>query len=207
MALLHAAEIRPTKIEMIRTWAPTQPWFAGDDLGLEIIGAYRFDDPDGEVGIETFLVQAGDGPILHIPVTYRGEELAGADEWLVTTMEHSVLGDRWVYDACGDPVYAAALATTILGGGTQAAVEREAGGVRTPVEPTVQVVGSGTSSDVGSVGLVDVRDQDASTVVVTSVAELELLRVVGDDSWALGGKTLTGTWAGRSEPVLLAVAR
>jgi len=207
MALLHAAEIRPTKIEMLRTWAPTQPWFVGDDLGLEQIGAYRFDDPDDEVGMETFIVRAGEGPTLQIPVTYRGAELAGADEWLITTMEHSVLGRRWVYDACGDPVYAAALATTILGGGTQAAVEREADGVRTPVEPTVHVIGSGTSDDVGSVGLVDVRDLDAATLVVTSVADIELLRVVCDDSWAMGGKTLTGTWAGRTEPVLLAVAR
>jgi hypothetical protein len=57
------------------------------------------------------------------------------------------------------------------------------------------------------VGLVDVRDQDAATLVITSVADIEVLRVVGDDSWALGGQTLTGTWAGRDEPVLLAVAR
>jgi hypothetical protein len=206
MALLHAAEIRPSKIELIRAWAPTQPWFEGDDLGLEIIGAYRFDDPDGEVGIETFIVQAGDGPLFQIPVTYRAEPLAGAEEWLITTMEHSVLGDRWVYDACGDPVYAAELATTILGGGTQAVLEREQDGVRTTVEPSVHVIGSGTSTDIGTVGLVDVRDADSSTLVVTSVAEVEVLRVIGD-SWALGGKTLTGTWAGRSEPVLLAVAR
>jgi hypothetical protein len=207
MALLHAASIRPTKIEMLRAWAPTQPWFTGDDHDLEQIGAYRFDDPDGEVGIETFLLRSGDGPILQIPVTYRGEALAGADEWLITEMEHTVLGHRWVYDACGDPVYAAALATVILGGGSEAAIEREADGVRTPVEPTVRVTGSGSSTDVGSVGLVDVRDRDAATLIVTSVADVELLRVVGDDAWSMGGESLTGTWPGRDEPALLAVAR
>ncbi|MET0928850.1 MAG: hypothetical protein ABWX74_05000 [Aeromicrobium sp.] len=206
MALLHAAEIRPTKIEMIREWAPTQPWFVGDDLGLEIIGAYRFDDPDDEVGIETMLVRSGDGPILQVPVTYRGAPLAGADEWLITTMEHSVLGRRWVYDACGDPVYAAAIATTILGGGTEAPVEREADGVRTPVEPTVRATGSGSATEVDTVGLVDVRDADGATIVITSVAEVEVLRVVGE-AWAMGGDTLTGKWAGQDDPVLLAVAR
>jgi hypothetical protein len=206
MALLHAAEIRPTKIELVRSWAPGQPWFSGDDLGLEQVGAYRFDDPDGEVGIETLLVRSGDGPILQVPLTYRGAPLAGAEEWLITTMEHTVLGDRWVYDACGDPVYAAALAATILGGGTEAALEREADGVRTPVEPAVRVKGSGSADDLGSIGLVDVRDLDGSTLVVTSVADIEVLRVVGD-SWAMGGETLTGTWAGREEAVLLAVAR
>lgn len=206
MALLHAASITPTKLELIRAWAPTQPWFAGDDEGLEVIGAYRFDDPDGEVGIETFLVRSGDGPVLQLPVTYRGAPLAGADEWLITTMEHTYLGARWVYDACGDPVYAAALATTILGGGTQVDVERQlADGTREHVDPTVRVIGSGSSTDVGGVGLVDVRDQDAATLVVTSVAEIEVLRVV-DGSWALGGETLTGTWPGQEEPVLLAVA-
>lgn len=206
MALLHAAEIRPTKIELIREWAPTQPWFVGDDLGLEIIGYYRFDDPDGQVGIETLLVRSGDGPIIQVPVTYRGEELAGADEWLITTMEHSVLGTRWVYDACGDPVYAAAIATTILGGGTEASLERETDGVRVPVEPSVRVTGSGTATDIGSVGLVDVRDADSATLVITSVAEVEVLRVVGE-AWAMGGNTLTGKWAGQDDPVLLAVAR
>jgi hypothetical protein len=206
MALLHAAEIRPTKIELIREWAPTQPWFAGDDLGLEIIGAYRFDDPDDEVGIETMLVRSGDGPILQVPVTYRGAPLAGAEEWLITTMEHSVLGDRWVYDACGDPVYAAAIATVILTGGTEAPLEREADGERSPVEPTVRVTGSGSTKDLDSIGLVDVRDHDGATLVVTSVAEVEVLRVVGE-AWAMGGDTLTAKWDGQDDPVLLAVAR
>jgi hypothetical protein len=207
MALLHAAEIRPTKIEMIRSWAPTQPWFTGDDEGLAQVGAYRFDDPDGEVGIETLLVRSGDGPLLQVPMTYRGEALAGADEWLVGEMEHSVLGRRWVYDACGDPVYAAALATTILGGGSEAPVQRQlADGTIEDVEPTVRVIGSGSTDDVGSVGLVDVKDLDAATLVVTSVADIEVLRVVGD-SWAMGGETLTGTWSGRDGSVLLAVAR
>jgi hypothetical protein len=206
MALLHAAEIRPTKIELVREWAPTQPWFEGDDLGLEIIGAYRFDDPDGEVGIETLLVRSGDGPILQVPVTYRGAPLAGADEWLITTMEHSVLGDRWVYDACGDPVYAAVIATAILTGGTEAPLEREADGERSPVEPTVRVTGSGSTTNLDSIGLVDVRDHDGATLVITSVAEIEVLRVVGE-AWAMGGDTLTGKWAGQDDPVLLAVAR
>lgn len=206
MALLHAADIRPSKIELIRAWAPSQPWFAGDDVGLASVGAYRFDDPDGEVGIETILVRSGDGPILQIPLTYRGAPLAGADEWLVGTMQHTVLGDRWVYDGCGDPVYAAALATVILAGGTEAALEREVDGVRESVESSIRVTGSGSSENVGSVGLVDVRDHDGSTLVLTSVADIEVLRVL-EDTFALGGETLTGIWAGRELPALLAVAR
>lgn len=206
MALLHAAELRPSKIELIRAWAPTQPWFTGDDQ-LEPLGAYRFDDPDGEVGIETHLVCAGEGPVLQIPLTYRAEPLAGAEEFLIGTMQHSVLGRRWVYDACCDPVYAAAIVTTILGGGTQADIERELpDGTRAPIEPSVRVSGGGSSTEIEPVGLVDIRDADGSTVIVTSAAEVEVLRVLGG-AWAMGGHTLTGTWAGQDEPVLLAVAR
>lgn len=206
MALMHAAEIRPTKIELIRQWAPTQPWFTGDDVGLDVVGAYRFDDPDGEVGIETILVRSASGPILQVPLTYRGEPLAGAEEWLITTMEHSVLGDRWVYDAAGDPVYAAAIAHTILGGGHEAALERDDHGVRQAIEPTMRVIGSGSLTELETVGLVDVRDVDGATLIATSIADIEVLRVLGD-SWALVGNTLTGTWEGQSDPVLLAVAR
>lgn len=55
-----------------------------------------------------------------MPLTYRGAPLPGAEPWLVGTMEHSVLGRRWVYDGCGDPVHVAALVATILAGGIQA---------------------------------------------------------------------------------------
>ncbi|WP_158566384.1 CG0192-related protein, partial [Micromonospora craterilacus] len=121
MALLHRAEIHPTKLELLAAWLPGRDWYQGD-TGAEVtrVAGYRFDDPAGEVGIETLLVRAGDGPVHQVPLTYRGAPLDGADAWLVGTIEHSVLGRRWVYDACGDPVYAAALASAVLAGTGQA---------------------------------------------------------------------------------------
>ena len=65
------------------------------------------------MGIETHLVAVGE-TVLHVPLTYRAEPLAD-DAGLVTEMEHSVLGTRWVYDAVREPVYlmmAAAVAMT-----------------------------------------------------------------------------------------------
>src|SRR5215207_4007148 len=124
MALLHAnADIVPTKLELLADWLPAQPWFVGDASDLHHVGAYRFDDPDGEVGIETHLLRAGDGPLLQVPLTYRAAPLEGAESHLLGTMEHSVLGTRWIYHATGDPAYRAVLATTILTGGTQAELE------------------------------------------------------------------------------------
>jgi hypothetical protein len=112
MALLHQAELVPSKLEALAAWAPSQPWFDGDPERLERVAAFRLDDPAGEVGVEVLLLRAGDGPVLQVPLTYRGSPLEGGDEWLVGTMQHSVLGERWVYDGCGDPVYVATAVAT-----------------------------------------------------------------------------------------------
>ena len=79
MALFHRATITPTKAELIADWAPTQPWGPPPTDPIEVIGSYRFDDPDGRVGMETHLVTAGD-TLLQVPLTYRDEPLDGADE-------------------------------------------------------------------------------------------------------------------------------
>jgi hypothetical protein len=109
MALLYVATLVPTKVELLRAWLPTRSWAGPDGSGAEPVGAYRFDDPAGQVGIETHLLRAGERT-LQVPLTYRNEPLDGADEWFVGRVAHSVLGERWVYDGCGDPVYRAALA-------------------------------------------------------------------------------------------------
>jgi hypothetical protein len=59
MAVFHRATITPTKAELIAEWAPTRPWGPSAADRIEVIGSYRFDDPDGRVGMETHLVAAG----------------------------------------------------------------------------------------------------------------------------------------------------
>jgi hypothetical protein len=208
MALLHQAEIRPTKLELLAAWLPGRPWFQGDaDADVERVSACRFDDPAGAVGIETMLVRAGDGPVLHVPLTYRGAPLDGGEDWLVGTMEHSVLGKRWVYDARGDPVYAAALATAIFDGSGQAEETFEVDGKVVHRDPVMTVQGSGAPGlEVPAIEQV-VRVDDADpTLVLTDAAELSVLRVL-DGARTADGPTLTGAWQGRTEPVLLAYAR
>src|SRR3954452_5507260 len=114
MALLHGgASITPNKLEVLAAWLPSRAWFTGDASALEVIGTYRFDDPDGEVGMETHLLRAGDSAIYQVPLTYRSAPIEGAEAFLVGTMEHTVLGSRWVHHASIDPVYLAVLADTI----------------------------------------------------------------------------------------------
>ena len=79
MALLHQATLTPSKLDVLSAWVPAQPWLGEVDAStLQALGAYRFDDPAGEVGIETHVLQAASGQILHVPVTYRDEPLDGA---------------------------------------------------------------------------------------------------------------------------------
>ncbi len=186
MALLHRADLVPSKLELLAGWAPRQPWFVGDrDAPLTNVASFRFDDPDGEVGVETLLIRAGDGPVMQVPLTYRNEEVPGAGEWFIGTMEHSVLGTRWTYDALGDPVYLGELARVILTGDTQVELWIEIDGVMTLREPTARVVGSGSEA---------APDVDDITV--------EIVRVPGAAVEA--ALVLTGTWTDHPEPTVLA---
>jgi hypothetical protein len=188
MALLYRAELTPGKLELLAGWAPGQPWFVGEkDAPLTSVASFRFDDPDGQVGVETLLVRAGDGPVMQIPLTYRNEELPGAEQWFIGTMEHSVLGARWTYDAVGDPVYRGELARAILTGGTQVELWIEIDGVMVQREPTARVVGSGHETEPDLQGV-----------------SVEVVRVPGGN--VAGSLVLTGSWTNHPEATLLATA-
>ncbi|MCW2736229.1 hypothetical protein [Nocardioides sp.] len=138
-------------------------------------------------------------------MTYRAAPLAAAEEHLITTTDHSVLGRRWVYDGCGDPVWAATLAAGILTGAQQSPMYFEDGGVRVDIPARMQVRGSGTASSAPSVGPIDaVRDDGDVTAVRCGDLEIAVARVVGAP---LGdGPHLTGS-TGDAEGLVLAVLR
>ncbi|QIM20330.1 aminoglycoside phosphotransferase [Phycicoccus sp. HDW14] len=121
MAEIHTtASLTPTKLELLEEWMGPQRWYAakGRRPRLRRLATWRLDDPAGEVGVETLVVadEAGDETVVYqVPLTYRGEPLASADHALVGTMDHSVLGKRWVYDAPHDPVYANQLLELVQG--------------------------------------------------------------------------------------------
>ncbi|MFI1417287.1 1,4-alpha-glucan branching protein [Streptomyces sp. NPDC020731] len=120
MALIHRTTLEPTKLELLAAWLPSRPWYHGGADGPRPTraGGFRLDDPKGEVGIEFMVVTdtSGSGPASYlVPLTYRGAPLDGAEHALVGTTEHGVLGRRWVYDGCHDPVAVAELAALIEG--------------------------------------------------------------------------------------------
>ena len=150
MALLHHATLTPTKDELLAGWVPRQPWAAGLPE-LARFGGFRLDDPEGEVGLEGILMRSADGSVVvHVPLTYRGAPLDGAEEHLVGTTEHGVLGTRWVYDGAADPVFLLAFATMAVDEGAGAEEFFVVDGQKHVREPSVTVSGSGTSLPAGT---------------------------------------------------------
>ena len=120
MAVIHRTTLKPTKLELLTSWLPSRPWYRGGagEPTLTKAGGFRLDDPQGEVGIEFMVVADSSGPqpvAYLVPLTYRGAPLDGAEHAVVGTMEHGVLGQRWAYDGCHDPVLVARLTALIEG--------------------------------------------------------------------------------------------
>lgn len=185
-AEIHDATLTPSKMELLAGWLPAQEWFVGDSDDLSRVASYRFVDPDGEVGIETILVRSN-GVTYQVPLTYRDAPLAEAADSFIGTIEHSVLGTRYVYDAVGDPVYLVELLRVIHEGDTDADLSRG--------ERSMAVQGS---------GIVPVSNAAGESMRVVRVLDGEH---VPGTRVPLG--TLTGTWtdAGGEQDQILAVLR
>ena len=198
-----SATLDPTKQELLEAWLPSRTWASGV-TAVEKLAEYRFDDPAGEVGVETILWRTEDGTVLQVPFTYRAAPLAGADDFLVGTTDHSALGPRWVYDGCADPIWAATVATAILTGGTQVQMVIERDGELVDVPPRMEVRGSGSpGADVPSLASVDAVDDGPITTVTAGPLTISLARVVGTP--VEGEATLTGTAGGQDLGVLAAL--
>ena len=205
MALFHLATITPTKSELIAEWAPTQPWGPSPADSMEVIGSYRFDDPDGRVGMETHLVLAGD-VLVQVPLTYRDEPLDGAETALITEMQHSVLGTRWVYDGLRDPLLVIMLvAVTMTGQGEALGMGVYDG--RWYIAPTnIRVHGGGWTLERVPVDGFELASDDATASVLHNDRfELTVFRRPAAGPRPPIG--LTATWDGQSDPVVLAEVR
>lgn len=150
-AHIYDAEISPTKQEIVATYGALTSYE----------GSYRLVDFDGdEVGIEIHIGRDIEGRLSQMPVSYRSAEIEPLAT--LTTMEHSVLGKRWVSNAMADPVAVREFIRTIVSGDDGAAFSNG-------VTPALAVRGSGedTNAAVGEVKISEYTRQRAlGTVMV-----------------------------------------
>ncbi|WP_107656606.1 maltokinase N-terminal cap-like domain-containing protein [Nocardia suismassiliense] len=122
MAVIHETTMVPTKVELLASWLPTRSWYRGSARPvLQRTGGFRLDDPAGEVGIEFMVVTdtSVEEPVTYqVPFAYRGAPRDGAEDALIGTSMHGVLGKRWLYDGTRDPVVVAQI-LALLGGSAQ----------------------------------------------------------------------------------------
>jgi hypothetical protein len=136
VAVVHNTTLVPSKVELLSEWLPSQPWYRGAaSPDLSRAGGFRLDDSAGEVGIEFVVVNDASGsvPMSYLtPLTYRGAPLLGAEDHLIGTTEHGVLGRRWVYDGVHDLIFVEQVLALLAGD-----VEAQAQGESNTVDPTV----------------------------------------------------------------------
>lgn len=119
-----------------------------------------------------------------VPMTYRGAPLQGADEALIGTTEHGVLGKRWVYDGGHDPVLVGELAALIDG-----RAKAQAQSVSDQEDRDVRVAYEG--SPFGAAGIGAVTDTESGTGIrLTSGATLRLVRALAPG----GDGHVSGVW-------------
>jgi len=203
MALYHKATITPSKAELVAEWAPTQSWYPDSHAKPEVVGAFRFDDPNGSVGIETHLIVV-DGTYFQVPVTYRNEAMANAEQAFMGQVEHSALGTRWVYDGVGDEVYLVMLAAVAMTGQGEAIGMVVYDG-RWHIAPSnVRLEGGGWGMERVAVDHMKIASvDDNKTVLANDAFELTFFRQP-QPAASRPPMGLTATWDALSTPMLLA---
>ena len=205
MALFHRATLSPTKAELMANWIPTQPWGPQADVPIEVIGSYRFDDPDGRVGMETHLVNAA-GTTLQVPLTYRDAPLDASADALITEMQHSVLGTRWVYDALRDSQFIVMLAAVAMTGQGEALGLAVYDGRWYVAPSNVRIEGGGWTQERVPVDGFELQSDDGTSVGLHNDRfELTFFRRPAPGPRPAIG--LTATWDGQRDPVVLAEVR
>lgn len=184
MAIIFQAELSPTKPEVLRRLLTSRSW--GEAGEPEVLGAYRFDDPAGEVGIECHLARVGES-VYHLPLTYRGAPLENPAAQLVTTMEHSVLGTRYVYDGLEDELAIECFARAIAGEQQQAGLEIfAADGTPAGIRPQSVTLRLETDEGENPPSLEGLMEGDESFTIARTVGGLD------------GTVRLVATWDGGS---------
>jgi hypothetical protein len=192
MAIIHRTTMRPTKLELLTAWLPTRQWYQGDGATPELtkVGGFRLDDPEGEVGIEFMAATdaSGDRAVTyHVPMTYRAAPLDDADDALIGTSEHGVLGRRWIYDGTRDRTMVAGLCALLIG-----EAEPQAQSINNTPDPTVTSYFAGGDLEAGE--FLNATDTPDATYLLVKDLSVRVNRVLVPDAGVPLGYVTAG-WA------------
>jgi hypothetical protein len=143
---------------------------------------------------------------MQVPLTYRDEPLVDAGDALITEMQHSVLGTRFVYDGLRDPQFVVMLAGVAMTGQGEALGMAVYDGRWYIAPSNVRIRGGGwTQERVPVDGFELVSDEATASVLHNDRFELTLFRrPVPGPRPEIG---LSATWDGQDEAVVLAEVR
>ncbi|GAA5050051.1 maltokinase N-terminal cap-like domain-containing protein [Nocardia callitridis] len=196
MAVIHKTTLVPTKLELLTSWLPTRPWHqGGPEPVLAKVGGFRLDDPHGAVGIEFLVVTDSSGaePVTcHVPLAYRGAPLAGAEDGLIGTMMHGVLGQRWVYDGARDPVVVAQI-VAMLAGNAQPQAQSESDAIDETVTVSATQIAVPAADTLTAAGI-HVVDGSSHTDVRVGDAEIRINRILEPAEEPTGVGSVTAPW-------------
>lgn len=134
-----------------------------------------------------------------IPLTYRDEPLEVADDALIVEMEHSVLGNRWVYDGLRDPRLVVMLAAVAMTGQGEALGMAVYDGRWYIAPSNVRIQGGGWTQERVPVDGFELEDANTPGAVLRNERfELTVFRrPVPGPRPPIG---LTATWDGATQP-------
>ena len=202
MAIFHSSTNTPSKLDIITAWIGDQGWGPTAGAALDLVGSFHLEDPEGEVGMQVHLVH-GEGDLFQVPLTYRATRVPGLEPAFLSTMEHSVLGTRFVYDGLGDHRFVSVFAGVAACGYGQTLgfVQHkgrwEAWPESTPIQGYGQVAGR-----VMVDGFKAVPADDDQLVLRNEQIELKVYRRLVDRGLPAIGTS--ATVPGLSDPVMLA---
>lgn len=162
VAKIYDVELDPTKESIVAHFGAIQ----------DLLGSYRFVDPDGKVGIEIHIGHDMERRLMQFATVYT--ETDEAPEALFTATEHPVLGTRYVAPLTSNAVAVREVIRVILEADNGAEYSNGSG-------PAVDVRGSGTEEELSSVGAVKIseytRQRAVGTVLIDDKPRSFLLRI------------------------------
>lgn len=107
-------QLSPTVEEHLLEWLPAQRWFASKTAPTELtcVGGLVLPDPEEAAQLISYIYRVGEnGPIIHVPITVRDEQVPELSEHLIGESQRTSRRNpakKYFYDGTADPAFVTA---------------------------------------------------------------------------------------------------